>query len=107
MDFRPIMTEPPRLMDARIFRPEPMDLRTELLAPPMEQRFAYDSRTNRFFVNLEGFAVRSQADIDNIQHYVESKLAPLGKPVFGFHRTRFSGDIRLSSTAGSPHVERN
>jgi propionate CoA-transferase len=45
MDFRPIMTGPPRLMDARIFRPEPMDLRTELLALPMEKRFSYDSRT--------------------------------------------------------------
>jgi propionate CoA-transferase len=82
MDFRPIMTRPPSLMDGRIFRPEPMDLRTELLALPMEQRFSYDSRTNRFFVNLEGFAVRSHADIDSIQHHVESKLAPVGKPVF-------------------------
>jgi propionate CoA-transferase len=82
MDFRPIMTGPPRLMDARIFRPEPMDLRSELLALPMEQRFSYDERTNRFFVNLEGFTVRSQADIDTIRQQVEAKLGPLGKRVF-------------------------
>jgi propionate CoA-transferase len=69
-------------LDARIFRPEPMDLRTELLALPMEERFSYDSRTNRFFVNLEGFTVRSQADIDRIREHVEAKLVPLGKRVF-------------------------
>jgi hypothetical protein len=48
----------------------------------MEERFSYDSRTNRFFVNLEGFTVRSQADIDRIREHVEAKLAPLGKRVF-------------------------
>src|SRR5207244_1263299 len=31
MDFRPVIRRDPRLMDARIFRPEPMSLRDEML----------------------------------------------------------------------------
>jgi propionate CoA-transferase len=54
-----------------------------VLALPLEKRFSYDEVTNRFFVNLEGFTVRSQADIDTIRQHVEAKLAPLGKRVFG------------------------
>jgi propionate CoA-transferase len=32
MDFKPVMRQAPKLMDARIFKDEPMGIRTELLA---------------------------------------------------------------------------
>jgi propionate CoA-transferase len=80
MDFRPIVRAP-RLMDARIFRPEPMGLRDALLDIPVEQRLAYDADSNTFFVNFEGFSVRTPAQIDRIQALVGERLAPLGHKV--------------------------
>ena len=38
MDFAPIMRQPPRLMDERIFLPEPMGLRESMLSMQAEDR---------------------------------------------------------------------
>jgi propionate CoA-transferase len=81
MEFAPIMHRPPTLMDARIFGPEPMNLRPRLLEMPLEQRLSYDAGQNVFFVNFEGLSVRSSADIDRILAAVESRLAPIGRKV--------------------------
>ena len=59
MDFRPIMERPPRLMDERIFRPEPMGLRRDLLGVTIEERLSYDPRENLFFVNFERLAIHT------------------------------------------------
>ncbi len=61
---------------------ETMDLRDDLLTIPLDQRFTYDPEQNLFFVNLERFALRSQADIAAIEKAVEAKLAPLGRRVY-------------------------
>jgi propionate CoA-transferase len=82
MDFRPLIPQPPKLMDARIFAAGPMDLRDHMLSIPLEQRFTYDEATNHFFVNLERFAMRSEADIERIRGIVVARLAPLGKRVY-------------------------
>jgi propionate CoA-transferase len=80
MEFRPIVRDP-RLMDARIFRPEPMGLREQLLEIPLEQRLSYDPDANLFFVNFEGYSVRSAAEIARIRALVAERLAPLGHKV--------------------------
>jgi propionate CoA-transferase len=41
MDFKPIVKEPICLMDERIFKPEPMGLREELLNFSLEERLTY------------------------------------------------------------------
>ena len=41
-----------------------MDLRNDMLAIPLDQRFTYDAQQNLFFINLERFVVRSRADIE-------------------------------------------
>ncbi len=82
MDFKPLIPRDPALMDARIFRPQTMNLRDDLLTIPLDQRFTYDPEQNLFFVNLERFALRSQADIAAIEKAVEAKLAPLGRRVY-------------------------
>jgi propionate CoA-transferase len=82
MDFKPIVRRGPLLMDPRIFRDAPMELREDLLAIPLEQRFTYDAEQNLFFVNLEHFALRSRADIDKIARTVEDRLGGLGKRVY-------------------------
>lgn len=81
MEFVPIQCQPPVLMDARIFAPEPMGLRRELLEMPLDDRLNYDPVQNVFFVNFEGLSVRSAEDIERILHAVESRLAPIGHKV--------------------------
>ena len=82
MEFKPIIRRDPTLMDERIFREGPMELRERLLSIPLDQRFTYNEQQDLFFVNLERFALRSKADIDAIARTVESKLGGLDKRVY-------------------------
>jgi propionate CoA-transferase len=82
MDFKPVIRRDPAPMDERIFREAPMELRERLLSIPLDQRFTYDEQQNLFFVNLERFALRSQADIDAIARTVEGKIGGLDKRVY-------------------------
>ena len=81
MRFAPIVRAP-RPMDARIFRPEPMRLRDDLLSVPLEQRLTYDPQQNVVFINFERLSVRSLADVERIRQLVEARLAPLGRKVY-------------------------
>jgi propionate CoA-transferase len=81
MEFAPVIRDAPRLMDERIFRPEPLGLRELLLGIPLEQRFSYDPAEGMFFVNFEGLSVRSAAEIAQIRHLVAARLLPLGRKV--------------------------
>jgi propionate CoA-transferase len=81
MDFMPLMPVTPRLMDARIFAPEPMGLRHDLLHLPLQQRFSYDSLLGIFFANFEGHVVRDSADVEAIRDAVQRCLAPLAHKV--------------------------
>jgi len=81
MEFKPVIREPVCLMDERIFRPEPMDLREILLAIPLEERLIYDPAENLFFVNFEGHSIKTRKDIRDAKETVEKILAPMGKKV--------------------------
>jgi propionate CoA-transferase len=81
MDFKPVIREPVPLMDARIFRPEPMGLRNDMMRIPLESRFRYDPEENLFFINFENLEVKTKDDIEAIRQQVESILAPLGRKV--------------------------
>ena len=83
MDFAPIMRRPLRLMDERIFLPEPMGLRDGMLSIPLEQRFSYDLEQNVFFINFERLAVKTLDDVEKIRTMIEARLAPLKRKVFG------------------------
>jgi propionate CoA-transferase len=82
MDFKPVIPRDPIAMDARIFRERAMDLREDMLAIPLDQRFTLDEQQNLFFVNLERFALRSRADIDAIARAVEARLGGLDRRVY-------------------------
>lgn len=81
MAFTPIMDDPPRQMDARIFRPEPMGLKQDLLTLTLEQRLTYNASENLFFVNFEGFTVKTREQIREIHQTIVDRLSPLGKKV--------------------------
>ncbi len=82
MDFTPVIKQPPRLMDARIFQPEPMGLRRALLRLPVEQRFTYDAEEDLFFVNLEGYEIKTLADAEAIRQQVQRNLGTLGHKTY-------------------------
>ncbi len=73
MDFKPVVNHP-RLMDARLFLPQPMGLRSELLELALEKRLSYDRKQNLFFVNFEGYTVRSIEQIEHIDLAVREFL---------------------------------
>jgi propionate CoA-transferase len=81
MDFKPIINKEPQLMDPRIFRPEPMGLKNDLLSLLIEERLTYHPEENLFFVNFENLYVKSSEEIWKIKAVVENILAPLGKKV--------------------------
>jgi propionate CoA-transferase len=82
MDFEPIMKDDPSLMDARIFRSGLMGLKEDLLTLTLEERLTYDPKENLFFVNFEGYSIKTSPDVHNVKAAVEQIVAPLGKRVF-------------------------
>ena len=81
MRFTPVVSPQLKQMDARIFRPTPMGLRNDILYLPLEQRLTYNAKRNVFFVNFEGYEVKSAEDIEEIRNAVEERLRPLGRKV--------------------------
>jgi len=81
MEFAPIIPAPPKRMDARIFRDEPMDLRESLMERNLEDRIVYDARRNILFVNFEGLAVRTRKDVLALHKTVEERCKLIGRRV--------------------------
>ena len=81
MAFRPLMPQPPVLMDERIFADAPMGIRPQLLDKPLAERLSYDAAQNLFFLDFSGLAVRSSEDIARIEAAVEGVLQPIGHKV--------------------------
>jgi propionate CoA-transferase len=82
MDFAPLIPQKPAPMDPCIFASGPMELRERMLSIPLEQRFTLDEAGNHFFVNLERYAVTSEAQIEQIRRIVVARLAPLARRVY-------------------------
>ncbi|MGI9476318.1 MAG: acyl CoA:acetate/3-ketoacid CoA transferase [Hyphomicrobiaceae bacterium] len=76
MGFQPEVGET-ALMDKRIFRPDTLGMRTDLLHLDLADRIALDLEKRRLFVNFEKIRVRSQADINMIREQVEDVCEPL------------------------------
>jgi propionate CoA-transferase len=81
MAFRPVIRRDPRIMDDRIFRPEPMGLKEEWLSLPLEARLTYDPKEDLFFVNFESFVIRTRDDVEKVRRAVAERLEPVGHKV--------------------------
>jgi propionate CoA-transferase len=82
MDFEPVIKGTPAFMDERIFSLEPMGLKEDLFAVSLEKRLVYDNRENLFFVNLEGYSIRTTEDIAAVRAAVVNVLDPVGHRVY-------------------------
>ena len=69
-------------MNERIFAPEPMGLAGDMLSLPLEDRLTYQPEENLFFVNFEGYYVKSNLQIQEIRRAVLNILEPVGKKVY-------------------------
>ena len=81
MEFTPIMKGEPRLMDERIFRPGHMGLKDSMLAMSLEERLTYNAAEELFFVNFEGYAIRTLEDVEQVRNGVLAVVKPLGRKV--------------------------
>ena len=81
MAFTPIMQPPPRAMDARLFRAEPIGLRHQLLDPDLPRRIHYDAARDTLFLNFQHLQVTSAADIEAIRAQVSAVCASIGHRV--------------------------
>jgi len=82
MEFEPIIANAPRLMDERIFKPESMGLKNDLLTLQLADRLTYEPAENLFFVNFEGYAVNDRQTIADIKLAVERIVASLDRKVY-------------------------
>ncbi|QDI74914.1 MULTISPECIES: acyl CoA:acetate/3-ketoacid CoA transferase [Leisingera] len=80
MEFRPII-ENVALMDARIFREEPMGLMNDLLNLNLSERVTYDAARHTMFVNLEGWSVRKKQDAEDLARVLQDAFARSGRDV--------------------------
>ena len=76
MGFRPIV-ETVSEMDPRIFKPEPMDLKRDLLHMDLDERITLDRETGRLFINFEKMRLREPEDLALIRSRVEALCQPL------------------------------
>jgi propionate CoA-transferase len=101
MKFKPIVRAP-KLMDDRIFRPEPMGLEQLLLGLSLADRITYDQERNILFINFEGFQVRTVQDVDLVRREVEARCKAIGRKVAlivnydGFYLDPVVGDAYMS-----------
>ncbi|MEL6645552.1 MAG: CoA-transferase [Pseudomonadota bacterium] len=95
LDFTPIVGDVAP-MDARIFAPAPMDLKTELLHLDLADRIALNASGTVLFINFEKLRVRARADIEAIRERVEEVCGRLGARVdvvVNYDGTRIEEDI--------------
>ncbi len=85
-----------RIMDARIFNPDPMELEAELLNLSLPERVIYDAERNILFLNFEGMYVRVAQDVKAIWDICEQRCKAAGKwvgVVINYDRFRISQDM--------------
>jgi propionate CoA-transferase len=82
MEFRPVMKEPPRLMESAIFAEGKMGLRDRMLTIPLSRRFAFAPEQDIIFINFERLAIRSPQDIADVRAEVEKNLEQIGRKVY-------------------------
>jgi propionate CoA-transferase len=81
MGFEPVVRSP-ALMDARLFRTEPMGLREDLLRLPLAARFSYHADQNVLFLNFAKLEVKTPAMVEAIRRQVRAVCEPLGHKVY-------------------------
>jgi propionate CoA-transferase len=80
MAFQPLIAEPVRTMDQRIFLDRPMELwqRSPL---SLDERLRYEPAENTLFVNFEGLSLQTGDEVRHLAEYLDRTLAAFGQRV--------------------------
>jgi len=81
MEFVPLLASPMGTMDPRLFRAETMGLRKSIFDRPIKERIVYDQDREVLFINFEGLALKSEADVAAVHDVVENCCTPLGRRI--------------------------
>jgi propionate CoA-transferase len=68
-------------MNPLLFEPGPMGLREALFSRPVSERIAYDAQREILFINFQGLALKSEADLAEVGNAVERCCGPIGRRV--------------------------
>ena len=68
-------------MDARIFRPEAMQLKDTLLSISLVDRMQYEPTHGTAYYNFQGLRVQTHKDLEDIRHATEALCRPIGKRI--------------------------
>ncbi|MGD8790143.1 MAG: CoA-transferase [Burkholderiales bacterium] len=77
-EFEPIVRKP-KLMDVRLFSPELMGLKDEMLSMSLSDRVHYNPDLNTIFLNYAGLRVRTSKDVRDIRDAVEPRMQAVGQ----------------------------
>jgi propionate CoA-transferase len=80
MEFRPVMTDL-KPMDDRLFRTSAMGLDAILLNRPLAERFTLDAARSMLFIDLTGYRVRREEQVEAVREQVRAMVEPLGRKV--------------------------
>ena len=100
MEFRPLISPQLRPMDAAIFDAAPLQLRERLLAKPLSDRLTLDPEQRMLFIDFEGLAIDSAADIEAIEQAVRTLL----DPVVGSDAERVGVVVNYDDFSILPHL---
>ena len=81
MAFQPRIAADLKTMDARLFRPEPLGLRAQLLERPLAERMQLDRAARVLHIDFSGLQVNSSTTIAGIDAAVRALLQPFGERV--------------------------
>jgi propionate CoA-transferase len=81
MSFKPIFSEPIKVMDKRIFCDASMKLREQLVDTPIKHRIQLSNDKQTLEVNLRGYRVKEVKDIELIVLRIEEICSPLNNKV--------------------------
>lgn len=74
MDFEPLISKNLDTMDPAIFNELPMGLESVIHNIPISRRISYNKRTQVVHINLEGWRIDSEKDLDDFEQTVEEQL---------------------------------
>mgnify|MGYP001294693712 FL=1 len=77
MGFAPRISPALAPMDARLFDPQPLGLREQLLERPLSERLVLDTERGVLYIDFAGLQVNAPALIARIDAAVRERLAPL------------------------------
>ena len=88
--WRALLRNLPRdLAAGRLYIPEdelaaagPRGSLEDLLTIPLDQRLAFDPEQDLFFVNFEGYSVKTLEQVEEIRDAIESRLDRIGRKVY-------------------------